>query len=182
MASKQQKKFQKKKEREKRVRRQVLLQRETLRAPEREERAFQRKMKRITKLKKDMGDLNVWSDNVFLQMNDETLSQLEKNAKILRALEQQYVDETSKKKDLNEQLESEGFNTLDEKLGELHSRLVKQQKALYADSGLVEERSEAYANANEKLASCCGKEVSEVEVIKAPVSPTEEFQKLFENT
>lgn len=123
------KKAQKKKDREKRVRKQILKQREALRKPAQEERAFQKKMKRIAKLKKDMGRLNVWADDVLLKMSDSTLSQLEKNARILKALEQQYEKETSTKRDLNRQLEEEGFVTLEDKMKFLHDRLVEQQKA-----------------------------------------------------
>lgn len=157
MAS-EKKKFQKKKEREKRVRKQILKQREALRAPEREEREFQKKLKRIEKLKKDMGKMNVWADEVFLNMNDKSLSQLERNAQILKALEQEYQKEKDRKKALNEELEGQGFLTLDQKLQHLHDKLVDQAKEMYKSGGL--EAKEAKPQ----------REVSDVEVIKAPKS------------
>lgn len=175
MTSKEQKKFKKRKQREKDVRKKILTRREIIRAPEREERAFQKKLKRIDKLKKEMGDLNVWSDDIFLKMTDDTLSQLEKNAKILKALEDEFREETTKKRNLNEQLEAEGFQTLDEKLSHLHNKLVNQQKALYDQTGMSEERSEAFTSASEKLKKP-GKEVSEVEVIKAKPPESENPQ------
>lgn len=159
------KKFQKKKDREKRVHKQILLQREALRAPEREERQFQKKIKRIEKLKKDMGKMNVWADEVFLNMTDKNLSQLEHNAQILKALEQEYQNEHDKKKNLNEELEGQGFLTLDQKLQHLHDKLVQQSKEFYGAGGL---------EAKEVDRSKPAKEVSDVEVIKAvPKTPEE---------
>lgn len=127
------KKVQKKKDRAKRVRKQVLLQRAALRAPKQEENKLRRKMKRITKLKKDMGKLNVWADDVLLGLSDKALTQLERNAKILKALEEEYQTEADRKKDLNDKLEAEGCLTLDEKLNHLHAKLAEEQKRLYAE-------------------------------------------------
>lgn len=129
------KKAQKKKDRAKRVRKQILLKRAALRAPQEEENKLKKKMKRITKLKKDMGKLNVWADDVFLKMSEQNLSQLEKNCKILKALEEEYRKETENKKNLNESLESKGCLALEEKLNHLHNKLVEEQKALH-ENGL----------------------------------------------
>lgn len=96
-----------------------------------------------------MGKLNVWADDILLQMNEQTLSQLEKNAKILKALEEEYATEHGRKAELNQQLEAEGFKTLEEKLNHLHDKLVQDQK---------EEAGET-------------EEVAEVEVVRAPDAP-----------
>lgn len=156
--SKEQKKFQKKKDRERRVRRQVLLEREAIRAPEREERKFQKKLKRVERLKKDMGRLNVWADELFLKMDDKTLSQLEHNAKILKALEEEYRDEHDRKVALNEELEAKGVHTLEEKLEHLHGRIVEQAKELYKSGGL---EAEVVEEASKRA------DVAEVEVVRA---------------
>jgi Na+/phosphate symporter len=78
-----------------------------------------------------MGALNVWADDVLLKMNEKTLVQLEKNAKILKALENEYKEERDKKIKINEELEADGFLTLEEKLNHLHNKLVDEQKALH---------------------------------------------------
>lgn len=155
MASKERKKLQKRKEREKKVRKQILAQREIARQPEREEREQRRKIKRIMKLKRDMGKLNVWADDVLMSMNESTLTQLEKNAKILKVLEEEYEREHAKKKELNDKLEEEGFLTLDEKLNVLHKRMAEHAKMMHDDAEAalpVEEQGE----------------VADVEVVKAP--------------
>jgi len=163
------KKFQKKKDRERRVRKQILAQREAIRAPEREERQFQKKLKRIEKLKKDMGKMNVWADEVFLNMSDDSLSQLERNALILKALEQEYQKEKDKKKQLNDELEEQGLLTLDQKLQHLHDKLVHQAKEMYESGGL--EATEAPAEPpRSDLKPAHNRNVADIEVVRAPSS------------
>jgi hypothetical protein len=172
MASQQQK-LKKKKDREKRVRKKILLQREALRAPAREERKFQKKLDRIGKLKKELGDLNVWADEVFLNMSDKNLSQLERNAQILKALEEEYKKEHDKKSALNKELEEAGLLTLEDKLSHLHNKLVDQAKKLYEEGGLEATEAkepETSDELNELLAQLDKpkKDVAEVEVLRAP--------------
>lgn len=129
--SKEQKKAQKKKEREREVHKKILDRREHLRAAHREEVELQRRNKRIDKLKRDMGKLNVWSDEVFVKMDEKTFEQIEKNSKILKALEDEYLAEQSKKQSLNKELDEEGFLTLDEKISHLNNKMAQQAREFY---------------------------------------------------
>ena len=121
------KKAQKKKDREKKARKKVLLRRAALRAPKEEENKLKRKMNRIAKIKKDMGKLNFWSDEVFLRMSEDKLRQLEKNSKILKALEEEHKKSHENKRDINKKLEEEGYLTLEQKLNHLYQNLVSEQ-------------------------------------------------------
>jgi len=154
MVSKAQKKMNKKKAREKDSKRKVLLKREALRAKVKEEREEKRKEKRIKKIQKDMGSLDIWADDVYKNISEDSLSQLEHNAKILKALESEAVDEEAKKEALNEDLEEKGHKTLDQKLQYLVGQGGPDQ---------FETRSDII------VAPRIPKDVSDVEVIKAPV-------------
>lgn len=127
MASEKQK-FQKKKKREERVRKQLLLQRQDKTEKSAAENRLRKKLNRISKLKKGLGQHNMWSDDVLLKMPEKTLSQLEHNAQILKALEEEFENEVRRKRKLNEGLEGEGLHSLEDKLNALHQRLVEDQK------------------------------------------------------
>ena len=150
----------KKKEREKQAKKKVLARRDAMRAPQIEENKQKKKMKRVLKLQKDMGDLNMWADDVLSRMSNDTLTQLEKNAKILKALEKEYEQELNKKKNLNNSLEEKGITSLHEKLNYLHNEFVEQQKSAGIQI-LDEEISLA------EQAKTCNKNVAEVTVCKA---------------
>lgn len=107
----QKKKFQKKKNREKEVRKKILADREAMRAPAREDRKVLRKLKRISKLKQEMGEYNQWSDEVLMTLNDSALSRLEANAKTLKNLENEYEQEVYHKMD------EQNLTTVDQKVG-----------------------------------------------------------------
>lgn len=182
MTTKEQKKQQKKNARDKDNRKKLLAKREAIAAPLREERDQFRKLKRVGKMKKDMGKFNVWPDEVLMSMSNDTLSQLEKNAKILRALEEEYQQEYLKKENLNKELEVEGYHTLEEKLNSLHNRMVDHFAKSMVEAGLPgnEELTDEAKNLNERLenmreslAPIEVSDTSEVEVIKAPVEVSE---------
>ena len=122
------KKLQKKKDREKEVKKRVLHRRTAIRAPKIEENKNRKKMERISKLQKDMKELNVWADDVLGKLDSKTLTQLERNAQLLKGLEEEYEVERAKKSELNGDLESKGLNSLDEKLNHLHQNLVQSQR------------------------------------------------------
>jgi hypothetical protein len=122
------KKLQKKKDREKEVKKRVLNRRTAIRAPKIEENKNRKKMERIAKLQKDMNDLNVWADDVLQKLDSKTLTQLERNAQLLKGLEEEYEAERLKKDSLNSDLESKGLHSLDEKLNHLHQNLVQSQR------------------------------------------------------
>lgn len=165
MTSKEQKKQQKKLARAKEVRKKLLVRREAAAAPVREETVLRRKMKRVHRLKNDMGRLNVWSDEALVNMTDKTLTQLERNAKILRALEDEYQEEHAKKENLNKELESEGYYTLEEKLNNLHGKLVHQFGKAVTEAGFPEAANFEKVEATGGLGG--QREVSDVEVIRA---------------
>ena len=150
MVSKAQKKMNKKKAREKENKKKVLLKREQHRSKAQQERKEKRKDKKIKKLQKDMGDLDIWADEVYKNVSDDALNQLEHNAKILKVLEDEAEKENEEKRVRNEELEEKGHKTLDEKL----QRLVSQ-------SDQHEMRS------NVLMAPKQARDVSDVELIKA---------------
>lgn len=164
------KRLKKKKEREKEAKKKVLARRAAMRAPQIEANKEKIKMKRIVKLQKDMGELNMWADDVLSKLSNETLTQLEKNAQILKSLEKEYEKERNTKKNLNSSLEEKGFNTLHDKLNYLHNEYVEQQKA--AGNTVLQEELALAEEAN--ICSTNKKEVANVEVCKAPDSQKNE--------
>lgn len=70
--------------------------------------------------------------------NDHILSKLEKNAEILRALEDEYLSEVNYKKQINEQLESEGHMTFKEKMDALNEKAVKNMTEEQKETGIIE--------------------------------------------
>jgi hypothetical protein len=151
MASKAQKKMNKQKAREKESKKKVLLRREHLRAKVREEREEKRQDKRIKKLQEDMGELDIWADDVYKNVSEDSLRQLEHNAKLLKALEEESEKESAEKEVCNEDLEKKGHKTLNEKL----QHLVGGPDQFEMRSGIL-------------IAPKQARDVSDVEVIKAP--------------
>jgi len=149
------KRLKKKKEREKLAKKKVLSRRNSIRMEKIEENKFNKKLKRIKELKKDMSELEQWADNILCNMSNDTLSQLEKNAKILKEIEKEYEKEYSKKKKLNDDLEQKGLHSLQDKLNHLHNELAEKQKNECID--LLDKKEE----------------VAEVSVLKAPDFETE---------
>lgn len=141
------KRLKKKKIREKEAKKKVLSRRVASRASRIEENKERRKLKRVEKLQKEMGDLSNWADDVLMKLNNSTLCQLEKNAKILKALEDEYVEEIEKKNLLNKDLEDKGLLSLSDKMNYLHNNLVEEQKAAGIE-GLVE--TEEYEEENKE--------------------------------
>ena len=60
--------------------------------------------------------------------DEDVMAQLERNYKILEALEEEYAREEEQKKKLNEELEAQGLTTLKEKLDELERRAKAELK------------------------------------------------------
>lgn len=155
--SKQRLKEKKKKDREKESKKKVALRREKIRESAREENKEFKHNERIRKLRKEMGELDIWADEVYKNMDEKTLIQLETNAKILKGLEREHRESFEEKQKINDDLESKGLTTLEEKVKYLHDKLVEEQSSLInemANNCLV----------NKPIPK---KEVSDVEVIKA---------------
>ena len=167
--SKQQKKLQKKKAREIESKKKVVTRREELRSQVREDLLKFRKFKRLEKLKKEMGELNVWADDVLFNMSDKTITQLEHNVKILAALEQEYQTERSKKEALNEELEKDGHFTLEDKMATLHGRMLAEAQKMYNEAGhLPEEMTANFAPRQDQPTAGIGGQAAELEIIKSP--------------
>ena len=118
------KKLQKrKKEKKKRV----LGARAVIREKAREEKSDFRRKKQIKKIQKDMVNIEHWASEFLQMLPDNTLDQLERNAKILKTLEQEYENDVTAKKTLNDKLEDAGYLTIDEKIGALQAETLKKQ-------------------------------------------------------
>jgi len=130
MVSKEQRKLKKRKQREKDARQKVLARRAELRTKAKEDREEARRERRIDKLQRDLYAMDQHFEKEMLMAAPEsTLSQLEKNIEILRALEAEHEKELSAKQELNEELESKGYVTLEEKMEALQQATLKEQMA-----------------------------------------------------
>lgn len=162
MTSKEQRKLQKRKLREKETRQQLLIRREKLRAPAREAREDMLREKRIKKLQKDLQHFDqVMQERELAVASDNTLSQLEKNIEILKMLEAEHNREMTQKAALNQELEEKGYFTLEEKMKAAQELLAKE-----TDVGL--------GGSAECKVGRPVKETAQVSVIKAPQSETTE--------
>ena len=72
------------------------------------------------------------------QKNQRILSKLEKNAEILKALEEQYEEEMNCKKEINKKLEEEGNFTLKEKLDALDKKARENMTEAEKETGTVD--------------------------------------------
>ena len=182
MASKQQKQIAKKKDRERESRKKVLARRAERRAPAQATRQLRRRIKRIAAIRKNLGSFDMYSDQTLLNMDTNSLSQLERNAQILRALEAEFEESQSQKSKLNEELESLGLHTLEQKMAHLNEQLVKQQREAGFASAAEERAMLEEAMGFGGSADCHRptKEVAEVEILKAPTAETDESEEISE--
>ena len=127
MTSKLQKKHQKKIAREKESRQKVLALRTVLRTEARENLDDFRRDKRIRKIQRDLDQFDqVVHEGQLQAVTDDTLTQLEKNILILKSLEDQHNAEAEHRKKVNEELESQGCVTLEEKMAKAREILKTQ--------------------------------------------------------
>lgn len=136
MSKKQQER--KKKQREQKAKSRVLARRKALRkqiGDEKKAAKLERKFKKKeTPFIKDPEKRKIMEEI----NNQKILSKLEKNAEILKQLEQAYINETEQKKQLNKQLETEGHKTLNEKLSALEQKIKEQMTEEEKESGMVD--------------------------------------------
>ena len=147
---KEQRKLQKRKAREKDAKKSVLAKRTEIRAKRKEEREEEKQERRIDKLQRDLHQMDQHFEKAALQAaSNDTLAQLEKNVQILRALEEEYEKEAEAKKAINEDLESKGYVTLDEKMQALQQAVLEEAKtadeARSVDQTLIEGPTEVEA-------------------------------------
>lgn len=166
MVSREVKKLQKKRAKEKENKKKILAERMRRRAAasaeKKAERAERERDKRISKLVREMDDFEHLPEDKLKELPDETLSQLERNAKILQALEDEYGEEAEKKRVLNESLEDQGIITLEDKLQALQQQNIATAQE---DMGLAGS-AECVFNAAPTPPKP-KKDTAEVEVIKA---------------
>ena len=112
--NKQQKKVKKKKARERRVKKENLARRDK----KRQEVKYEKELDREVEANRDKPQpiLNIQ------KKDSEIKSQLEHNLELLKALEEQYIAEEKQREELNEQLEEEGYSTLEEKMNALGAK------------------------------------------------------------
>ena len=139
MSKKQKEK--KKKQREQKSKSRVLAKRKILRQQLSEEKKKSRLDKKFrSKIKpiiKDPEKRKIM-ENII---NEKILSKLEKNAEILRQLEQSYLNEIEHKKALNQQLESEGHSTIEQKLSALENKIKEKMNDEEIESGRIDTTS-----------------------------------------
>ena len=138
MTSKEQRKLKKKKTREKEAKKKVLVRREQLRAPAREERADRRLEKKHDEFIKELDSFQFYTEEQLAALDEDTLTQLEKNCKVLRGLELEHEKEVGDKKNLNLKLEEQGYSTLQEKLKAVSEEQIKKQKSQVGMGGSAE--------------------------------------------
>jgi hypothetical protein len=111
------KKLQKKKERERQVRKDLLLRRETARK-QRKEDDFQRRMDIAMRPRQEPIRNNpaLVPDREKPMTKEEVKKRLEHNLKILKALEEEYDRELSERQQRNEDMEADGIKNFDEKV------------------------------------------------------------------
>ena len=132
MSSKKQKE-KKKRDREKRVEEKIFKRREALRK-ERKTFELQRRQEEEAqnlvhgKIKPIVNDYSKLEE---VKSNKEkiALDQLEKNLKILEALEEEYDRESKMRENINETLESEGHLTMAEKMDALHKKALEMAES-----------------------------------------------------
>lgn len=119
------KKQSKKKEREKKSKDKVIKLREISRAKTREERKkyLEEKQKR-----KEARKLDKHLQNTVENLSEDTLEKINHNLDILKALEEEYIQEELKRKELHEELEKEGYLTMEDKVKRLQEILSEKME------------------------------------------------------
>lgn len=72
--------------------------------------------------------------NEVLVANPEALANIEKNLQILKALENDWLEKERAKENLQEELEAEGYKTLEEKLEALKTKALERAKQVSENS------------------------------------------------
>ena len=130
--SKQQKKMQKKKERERESRKKVLHRREVMRETKKAEQAKEDQMEAEYLKQQQDGLKPMPIINDPAKRDAAIKARLERNLKILEALEQEYQKEQAQRKEVNAKLEGEGAMTLKEKI-EYLNKMAKQDGTIAQD-------------------------------------------------
>jgi hypothetical protein len=149
------KKLQKRKQREKEVRKKVLARREELRV-ERKELEKERQREREMWLLEHGKPQPAVSGNPEIaakKLADRAQNAAEKlqhNLEILKALEAEYEKEQASRTELNEKLEAEGYKTMKEKMAAMHEKALKMKEVLDMQAEAAKEKAEKEALLEEK--------------------------------
>ena len=99
----------------------------------------ERKLKRLESLNEVSQKIKPIVNPVYMA-NEKALENIENNLKILKALEEDYINSQKSKSNLKEELESEGFSSLEEKMEFLNKKARKE----------AEEKSKEFFNEAEE--------------------------------
>ena len=137
MSTKRQKE-RKKKVREIIAKNRVLARRNSLR----KQASDEKKLSRLNKKFRDKVNPIIKDEEKRKMMEDlknqKILSKLEKNAEILRALEKNYEDELNRKKEMNSELEAEGYVTLQEKVNAMGKKAIEGLDEKQQETGEID--------------------------------------------
>ena len=127
------KEIQKRKQREVAVRKKVLEQRSELRSERKKVEEEKRKEFELWKLEHGTTPAALPGNPELAaikqaEREQKVADKLKKNLEILRDLERQYEQEQAARNNINEQLESEGYLTMKEKMDALHEKALKMEK------------------------------------------------------
>lgn len=127
MSKPSQKKFEKQKKREKETKKQLTKRRDKIRSEAKARRELER-LDRETQPKMQPYRKKV---TTIPQTEEEIMAQVEHNLKILEALEEEYKEALRDREAVNEELEAEGFKTIQEKLDYLNKQAETGAKEAY---------------------------------------------------
>lgn len=144
--SKEQKKFQKRKNREKNIKAKLLVKREIKAKKLKEIDQEKAALDAVNKLVKQRVELEQWAKEVEGKIPADTHSQIQHNIEILKALEEEYANELKQKDNLQQKLQSEGLHTLPEMLDALQENTKENAKA-EAEKGVFENSDGGYSYA-----------------------------------
>ena len=127
--NKEQKIAKKRKDREKKSKQKVLRRRDAIRRERKEELKKMRLEQSVQPKQNPI--VNMKKKDVSVSNKDEIIKeQLLKNQQILKALEEEFQKEQENRNNLNENLESEGHGSLQEKLNAMHKKVVESEENL----------------------------------------------------
>lgn len=121
---KQKQRKEKKKNAEKK--RKILANRASIRSEAKTKREEARRDRQIRRIQKSMKNIEYYAPEFLETLPQKTLDQIEKNAEILRAIEDEYEAERQSRAQLNEILEGEGAVTMDDKMNLIAQRAMEQ--------------------------------------------------------
>lgn len=148
----EQKKFEKKKTREKAVKAKLLARRDAKTKQMRELNKEKANLDQINKLVKQRVELEMWAKQVEGKIPEDTHAKIRNNIDILKTLEKEYADELKGKTELQQKLGGEGFHTLPEMLESLQTRTADEQRAAHEESVFDETGEGAvYSDSNVSL-------------------------------